>query len=242
MIRGERAESFKSANHWDLRALNKLAQLRNAVALRYAAANVKQRLFRLTHQLFGFGNFAALAHFGLHLGIGPPFMALRCHRIGDIFGKVNQDRPRSPFGGDEISFGNHTRQIRRVTHNIAMLYAGQSHTDDIDLLERVCAHQICRHLTRDKHDRYRIEIGVRYGRNQICRPRPRRSHRRANFARCARITNGGHTAALFMSAQNMTQIWKARKLVIDGHNRPARISKNHVHALRFQTLQQELRA
>ena len=41
MIRWQRAKPLKRADDWDLRALNKLTQLRHAVALSNTAANIK---------------------------------------------------------------------------------------------------------------------------------------------------------------------------------------------------------
>ena len=119
---------------------------------------------------------------------------------------------------------------------------GHGDADNIDFLEGVRAHEICRHLACDENNRNRVHIGIGDSGDQIGCARTGGRKGRAGFPGCPRITNGGHAAALLMTAKNMAKLRVIGQLVIDRHNRPARISKNNLHALRRNGLKQELRA
>ena len=94
-------------------------------------------------------------------------MALCCHGIGDIFGQVNQDRTRTPFGRDEISFGHHAGNVGGVADNIAMLDHRQGHAENINLLERIGSHQVRRDLACDENNRNRVHISIGYRRDKV---------------------------------------------------------------------------
>ena len=111
---------------------------------------------------------------------------------------------------------------------------GDAH--DVDFLERICSHQVGRHLARDKNNGHRIQIGIGNGGDEIGRAGAGCRKGCADFARCARIANGGHAAALFMTAQDMPQLGNFRQYIIDRHNRPARITKDKINTLRRNRL------
>ena len=169
-------------------------------------------------------------------------MTVCCQGVGDIFGQVNEHRTWAAFGGNEIGLGHHAGDIGGVTRNIAMFNNGKRDAHNIHFLERVCAHQICRHLARDKDNRDRVQIGIGDGGDEVCCAGARGGEGRPRFTCRAGIANRGHTAALLMTAQYMTQLGHGRQHIIDGHNGPARIAKDCVHTLRGNRFKQELRA
>src|SRR5262249_14880870 len=123
-----------------------------------------------------------------------------------------------------------------------MLHDRESHTEDIGLLERSSPNHLLRNLSRDRHDRNGIHIGVRNAGNQVGRPRPGSCHTDAWPSGRSSIAFSSKTAALFVSWENGPDFGGPRQRLMDRHAGSARISEDYLYTLSFHGSDEHLGA
>ncbi len=112
-----------------------------------------------------------------------------------------------------------------------MLHNRKRHTENIRLLERSPSNHLLGNLSRDRHDRNGIHIGVRNSGNQIGRSRSRSCHTDPGPSGRPSITFSSKTASLFVPRENRSNLMGSRQRLMDRHTGSARISKNYFYTL-----------
>ena len=132
-------------------------------------------------------------------------------------------------------------QILGFLNNVAVLYKRLARARDIRLLKDVSAEQIASYLTCDGYHRNRV--GVRGGntRDQVCSARSRGRNANARFAAAARVSACRVSRVLLLTNKNVLNIGVIY-FVIERANCRARITKDDLDALSFQTFYHDFRS
>ena len=156
-------------------------------------------------------------------------------RIEHILCHVDDDDARTPRPRDIKRLFDDARQIRRVLHEIIMLRNRRRNTHDVRLLERIFSNvRIC-HLSRDADHRHRVHMCRRNPRHEIRRAGSRCCKYDADLPRRAGVPVCRMCRALLMTRQHMPEPHFIN-FVIQRKHRAARIAKDDLDALLFQTL------
>ncbi len=94
---------------------------------------------------------------------------------------------------------------------------GDRHRDagDVGFLEGVGADQCTADLARHRHHRDRIHVGVGQRRDQVRRPRTRSRHAHSDPAGGVCVSAGGMSRALLVAHQDVAQLLRVEKRVVD---------------------------
>jgi len=110
---------------------------------------------------------------------------------------------------------HHLRDVVTVPDEEVVL--GDRHGDagDVGFLKGVGADQCAADLARDRHHRDRIHVGVGQRRDQVRRSRTRGRHAHSDPAGGVRVSAGGMSCALLVAHQDVAQLLRVEKRVVD---------------------------
>jgi hypothetical protein len=109
----------------------------------------------------------------------------------------------------------------------------------VGFLERIGPHQRRPHLTRDRDERDRVHLRVEQSGNEVGRARTRGREAHADASGRPRVPAGGERRGLLVARQDVTDRVPVQ-LVVQRHDRSARISEDDVDAFIRQDVEDQL--
>jgi hypothetical protein len=154
----------------------------------------------------------------------------------DVLRDVDHHRTGTARGRDLESLVQDARQVGDVLHQPVMLGARPGDADGIAFLERVGADQMGRDLTRENHDRDRVEQRIGKPGHRIGGAGARGHQRNAAFAGRTGITLGGMHGALLVTDQNVDEIVGGEQRIVNRQYRAAGIAENVLNTVVLERL------
>ena len=186
------------------------------VRLNHAAAYVEHGALRLGNHLRRLRDLAVvrlrvrLVARQVHLRRPHEFDLGVLHVLRD----VHQHRAGAAGGGDVERRRDRAWNIVRLGHHEVVLGNRHGHTADVRLLERVGAQQRRADLAGDRHQRHRVQVGVRDRGDQVGRARAGGGDAHAHVAGGHRVAFRGVSCALLVAHEDVAQFLGAKQCVV----------------------------
>ncbi|RPK42869.1 hypothetical protein EES39_20180 [Streptomyces sp. ADI92-24] len=203
---GEGAERHQCGGDGRSGQLGQHLEFGGGPGLHDAAADIQHGALGLDDELGGLADLL-----GVRLGDGPVAGQVLGRRPAEgglrlerVLGDVDQDRSRTAGGGDVEGLGDRVRDVLRLGDQEVVLGDRHRDADDVRFLEGVGADGGGGHLTGDRDDRHRVQVGVGDRRDQVGRAWAARRHADADLAGGLRVAGGRVAGALLVADQHMT--------------------------------------
>ena len=161
------------------------------------------------------------------------------HRLGgcqlDVLGDIDQHRAGAAGLGNVERFLYDARDVVHIHDQVVVLHHLRGHAEHVRLLKGALANHRLGHLAGDRHERRRVQIGVRNPGHKVRRTWSGGGHHHPRLARRTGVPFRGKHPALLMARQKSPDLGGPRQRLVHVHRSPAGVRKNGVHALPFQT-------
>ena len=162
------------------------------------------------------------------------------HRFLHVLGHVDHHRTGTTALGDVERFHHDARNVVRIGDQVAVLHAGQRHAVEIRLLKRAAADHRRRHLSGDRHQWTRVQIGVGDGSNQVRSPRTRGAHAHPRPAGRPRVALRSEPSSLLVPRQDGANLLRAGQRLVNRHAGASRVGEHRLDPGPLQALHQYL--
>ena len=238
-----RAQAHQRRGTGQAGEFDKLRQLVGSITQNHAAAEIHQRPFRCRQHLYGLLNLTDVSVENRLVGADKNVflrIAELGHRLGNVFGDVDNHRAGTAAAGNLEGFFYRSGQIIDILDQEIMLHTRPRHADHIDFLKRIRTDGGRADLAGNHHQRNRIGIGRGDAGERVGRAGARSHQSHADLAADTGIGIGGMYRSLFVPYQDMFEFVELEKRVVDFEYRAAGIAENVFDVFRLQTLHKNL--
>lgn len=160
----------------------------------------------------------------------------------DIFGDVNDDGAWAAGLGDVKGFLDDAGDVSDVPNEVAVFDDGEGHSKDVSFLECAAANHLLGDLSCNSDEGDGVHVSVGDASDKVCGAGSASSHADACAAGCAGVAFSCEDAALLVAWEDDADLFGAGEGLVDGHGSPAGVSKDHLYAFTFKTMDEELGA
>ena len=238
-----RAQAHQRRGTGQAGEFDKLRQLVGSITQNHASAEIHQRPFRCRQHLYGLLNLTDVSVENRLVGADKNVflrIAELGHRLGNVFGDVDNHRAGTAAAGNLEGFFYRSGQIIDILDQEIMLHTWPRYADHIDFLKRIRADGGRADLAGNHHQRNRIGIGRGDAGERVGRAGARSYQSHADLAADTRIGVGRMYRSLFVPYQDMFEFVELEKRVVDFEYRAAGIAENVFDVFRLQTLHKNL--
>ena len=247
MVVGERTARHQRGDDVDAGELGELADGVGGPRFEHATADVQHGPLGLEDQSGGL-----LDHPRVALG-GRPVPGQRRHDfvvgrpvplhrlLQHVLRHVDEDGPWAAGGGQVERLADRERHVLGRHHQLVVLGRRAGDPDGVALLEGVTADGVGRHLSRDRHHRDRVHVGVHQRSDEVRRRRSRRHHRHPRPAGDVGVALGHVSRALLVTHENVPDR-RLEQRVVRGQDAAPGQPEDDFHRLLLEALDERLRS
>ena len=159
---------------------------------------------------------------------------------GRIFHNVDEHRAGPSAARDGECLAHDVRKLGRIAHHVVAFGDGHGDARDVNLLKRVLAHEVFRHIAGDEYHGGRVHISRGDACGEVGAPRAGGGEAHAYLAGGTGIAVRCMGSALLMGGENMPNFAAiVVKLVINVQDGAAGVAKNGIHTLFQQAFHQD---